>query len=174
VQDIALLLASVGMFIARISMFIAGPIAFITGIVELIAGIKWKKRYRRQVILESRLKLSGSTTEGQIISHRVDESNMYLKYYLGYSYEYQENKNQNEQVVSLKDFNSCREGSTVTVRYLPDDPQIAMLEDISISYSIKALRANAIVFFFLAALFLSFIFFYTIIVIVGLLFFPVK
>ncbi len=155
-QDIALLLASV--------------VTFIAGIVALIVGIKWKERCRRQVILESRLKPSGSTTEGQITSHRIDERNMYFRYYLGYSYEYQGNKNQNEQVVSLKDFNSRREGSTVTVRYLPDDPQIAMLEDISVVYSIKKLRATAFGFFFLAAFF----FFYTTIVIVGLLFFPVK
>lgn len=136
------------------AFFYMGLLCWPGAAVFLWVTFMWEKQRRRRVTLENKIHLSESTTAGKIDTHRVTHlRGMYGRrplYFLGYSYEIKGIRYQRSHRVSVQDFNAWREGIEVTVCYLPDDPQIASLEDISNAYLLKRLRYTSIGFFSIA------------------------
>lgn len=124
----------------RVFFALVSGIIFIVVIGRPTFGIRWIKQYRRRIDLESKLNMYGITTTGRINYHCMIRGGKHL----AYTYEHNGNTYQNKQLINRQDFYAWKDGSEVRIRYLPDDPTAAILEDISHARSIKNLKFRAI------------------------------
>lgn len=126
----------------------------------LLTGIVSAVQAHRDRELISYLNEHGSTTLGQIVSHRVPGTGTrrVRTFFVTYRYEIDGQVYTHEQIVRKDHFNTLRDGESVSVRYLPLVPTTAMLtgKDRDDAQAQRH-RTNALLGFGFASLFLLFI-----------------
>ncbi len=85
------------------------------------------KQNKREKTLGNCLSLQGTTGTGQIVKHRVEKTGRVCRCYLTYKYFFEGREYEYEQSVNIEGFNSVRDGETVEVLFLPQEPSIARL-----------------------------------------------
>ncbi len=89
----------------------------------IVMAIFFFKRSQREAAIELHVKQDGIAITAHIVKHRV----LQRDYYVTYSYEYEGKMYEKEQKISSDLFNSLRDGDTIEVSHLPEDPNVSLL-----------------------------------------------
>lgn len=120
------------------------------------SGNYFLRRSGRERKKEDRLKQKGDTVTGHITRHLFNLQSIPCT--LTYSYEYEEKAYENTQIAHPTDFNHFADGDAVAVRFLPDDPKIAVLAQIDPSHrASRVVRKVAWIYFIKAFLIILFV-----------------
>jgi hypothetical protein len=117
------------MEIVFLSLVIAFPVVLLLVLPGVIIVIVIRQE-RHEKALGNHLRLQGMSTTGQIVKHRVEKIGRSCQRYLAYQYIFEDTKHEYEQWVNVEGFNSVRDGETVEILFLPEDPSTPRLAPI--------------------------------------------
>lgn len=110
------------LFFLSVIAISAFPLVLIGVIIVVIV-----RRYKRERALGNQLNDQGTSVSGQIVKHRVEVMKGGYRCYLTYRYVFEGVEYEREQFVNVEGFNSVRDGETVEILFLSQNPSTSRL-----------------------------------------------